>query len=98
MYETVITSEKGESHAYYMLLPKSFPLICSGSRSGLSWITLPVLCFVLLGFFEHQSFTGKMGEDKPAHSARCERSWVEELVCTHTSICEMGDVETLHQQ
>ena len=97
MYGTVIKSEKGESCTYSVLLLESLPLICLGSGSGLSWIALRVLCFVLLGFFEHQNFTGKTGEDITAHSARRERGWVEELVCPYTSLCEMGDVDALHQ-
>lgn len=50
------TSEKGASHTYSVLLLESFPWICLDSGSGLSWITLPVLCFVLPGFFEHQIY------------------------------------------
>lgn len=44
---------------------------------------------MLLGIFEHQIFTGRMGEDITAHSARCEKGWVVELVCAYKAIWEM---------
>lgn len=58
-------------------------------------MTLTVLCFVFLGFFDHQSFIGKTVEDITAHSARCQRGSVEELVYKYTSVCETRD--DLHQ-
>lgn len=79
MYGTVTTS--GREKAVHVLH------YCWRASLGPPWALPrfvtddpPCSVFVFLGFFDHQSFIGKTVEDITAHSARCQRGWVEELV------------------